>query len=380
MKKLFSIILAFAMLFSLCSVTAFAAVTGDGSEENPYLVSSEAELNEAINNASGTNNHIKVTADITLTSSRYIRKSVVIDFNKKTVTGNHLIMISADSVTVKNGVFSNTMGIQFSGSSDFVIENMEIIGEDFYLLRISNSSGTIHNCYVETTEYYAANFMADEMERYEETNEVFAYSVVATQLDMIGSGRAYILSNQLAETIPLPEPGDQVLYRPHAYYNFTLDGKVISDENSGVNQNCDSPTYIGGYNRDWLIDSRDVNVVYDVDPTYTVTIPAEVTLGETATVSAENVILPKGKEVNVSVESDFTVKNANGTTLSYKMQKDNANGDEISTGQTVLTVNPDTASTGQQKIYFSLPNEKIKHPGEYKGTVTFNVAVKEVQQ
>ena len=54
---------------------------------------------------------------------------------------------------------------------------------------------------------------------------------------------------------------------------------------------------------------RSATVEYNVDPTYTVTIPATVALGETATIKAENVVVTKGKQVEVALTNakGFTV-------------------------------------------------------------------------
>ena len=43
-------------------------------------------------------------------------------------------------------------------------------------------------------------------------------------------------------------------------------------------------------------------ITYQVAPTYTVTIPAAVTLGESATISAENVVVEKGKQFLIYIK------------------------------------------------------------------------------
>ena len=118
---------------------------------------------------------------------------------------------------------------------------------------------------------------------------------------------------------------------------------------------------------------RSVTVEYNVDPTYTVTIPATVALGETATIKAENVVVAKGKQVEVALTNanGFTVATPQGAELGYTVK----NGETIvNEGDTVLTVNPDNGKTGETTLTFTTP-ETVKFAGDYTGTVTFTVAV-----
>lgn len=121
----------------------------------------------------------------------------------------------------------------------------------------------------------------------------------------------------------------------------------------------------------------DTSVSYSVAPTYTVTIPATVTLGETATISAENVRVNKGYEVNVKLtstsaaEGAFVVKSDEGAELLYTVQ--NA-GTDVKVGNTVLTVNPENGASGSTTLSFIAPTD-ITYAGTYTGTVTFTVSV-----
>ena len=118
---------------------------------------------------------------------------------------------------------------------------------------------------------------------------------------------------------------------------------------------------------------RSVTVEYNVDPTYTVTIPATVALGETATIKAENVVVAKGKQVEVALTNanGFTVATPQGAELGYTVK----NGETIvNEGDTVLTVNPDGGKTGETTLTFTTP-ETVKFAGDYTGTVTFTIAV-----
>ena len=116
-----------------------------------------------------------------------------------------------------------------------------------------------------------------------------------------------------------------------------------------------------------------VTVEYTVNPTYTVTIPATVALGETATIKAENVVVAKGKQVEVALTNanGFTVATPQGAKLGYTVK----NGETtVNEGDTVLTVNPDNGKTGETTLTFTTP-ETVKFAGDYTGTVTFTIAV-----
>ena len=116
-----------------------------------------------------------------------------------------------------------------------------------------------------------------------------------------------------------------------------------------------------------------VTVEYNVDPTYTVTIPATVALGETATIKAENVVVAKGKQVEVALTNanGFTVATPQGAELGYTVK----NGETIvNEGDTVLTVNPENGKTGETTLTFTTP-ETVKFAGDYTGSVTFTIAV-----
>ena len=118
---------------------------------------------------------------------------------------------------------------------------------------------------------------------------------------------------------------------------------------------------------------RSVTVEYNVDPTYTVTIPAMVALGETATIKAENVVVPKGKQVEVALTNanGFTVATPQGAELGYTVK----NGETtVNEGDAVLTVNPTSGKTGEATLKFVAP-ETAQFAGDYTGTIIFTIAV-----
>ncbi len=120
-------------------------------------------------------------------------------------------------------------------------------------------------------------------------------------------------------------------------------------------------------------ETKSTTVTYQVDPTFTVTIPATVALGETATIKAENVVVAKGKQVEVALTNanDFKITTPQGASLTYTVK----NGETtVNEGDTVLTVNPDNGKTGETTLTFTTP-ETVKFAGDYTGTVTFTIAV-----
>ena len=118
-----------------------------------------------------------------------------------------------------------------------------------------------------------------------------------------------------------------------------------------------------------------IAVRYQVAPTYTVTIPATVTLGETAKIEVENVVVEKGKQVEVALTNanDFKVATPEGAELTYTVKNGEA---EVAEGDTVLAVNPKDGTTGETTLSFVAPTT-IQYAGKYEGTVTFTVAVKD---
>ncbi len=136
--------------------------------------------------------------------------------------------------------------------------------------------------------------------------------------------------------------------------------------------------YIGYPVQSWQSDERTLALTYTIDPTYMVTIPSEVTLGGTATVKAENVVLEYGKQLEIALtatndaDNAFKVTNGGSGVLIYEVTK---GSNPVSIGDTVLTVNPKTASTGTETLSVSKPIGTPQYSGDYSGTITFTVSV-----
>jgi len=122
------------------------------------------------------------------------------------------------------------------------------------------------------------------------------------------------------------------------------------------------------------------NVSYDVQPTYTVSIPAAVTLSDadvTADITASNVILEDGKQIKVDLTvasntasgSTFNAKNGNSA-VTYTITGDKA----IAVGDTVATF----AANGSKTLTFSAANKSAATvAGTHTETLTFGISVED---
>ena len=111
-----------------------------------------------------------------------------------------------------------------------------------------------------------------------------------------------------------------------------------------------------------------------VDPTYTVTIPAAVTEGESFKVSATGVVLNTDQTLTVTLQSDFKFKNEQGAELDFTIN----DGAIVNNAQLIsVTGNGDK----NNPLSFTTENlvveiaEEAKYSGTYQGTITFTIAV-----
>ena len=122
-------------------------------------------------------------------------------------------------------------------------------------------------------------------------------------------------------------------------------------------------------------------VSFNVDPTYTVTIPATVELQkveDNGTVTYENdytltaqagVRLKKGEYIEVTVASDFEMTTTEGATLAYTITKDAAALVDS------IVAEFDTDKAAQTSVIHIAANDP-DFAGEYTDTVTFTLTVK----
>ena len=124
------------------------------------------------------------------------------------------------------------------------------------------------------------------------------------------------------------------------------------------------------------------NVSYNVDPSYTVSIPAAVTLGGadvTADITASDVILEDGKQIKVDLTaasntasgSTFNAKNGDST-VTYTITGDEA----IAVGDTVATF----TANGSKTLTFSAADKSAATvAGAHTETLTFGISVESVK-
>jgi len=108
-------------------------------------------------------------------------------------------------------------------------------------------------------------------------------------------------------------------------------------------------------------------------PTYTVTVPAGVRLGETAVITAQDLALNEGESVRVWLTGTGETDNAfrlhsTSNTLIYTVTQD---GEPVGIGTEVLNAAPGEAQSAE--LSFGLP-EGRPLPGTYLGTVEFTIS------
>ena len=123
-------------------------------------------------------------------------------------------------------------------------------------------------------------------------------------------------------------------------------------------------------------------VSFNVDPTYTVTIPAKVELQKIDTdgaITYENdytitaeagVRLKKGEYIEVTIASDYVMQTPQGATLAYAITAENV---AVINNGVVAEFATDKA---EQTATIHIAANDPDYAGEYKDTVTFTVAVK----
>ena len=116
-----------------------------------------------------------------------------------------------------------------------------------------------------------------------------------------------------------------------------------------------------------------------VDPTYTVTIPAAVTEGESFKVSATGVVLNTDQTLTVTLQSDFTLTNEQGAELGFKIN----DGAIVNNTQLISVTGNGDKNTPLAKDSEALRiqvAEEAKYSGAYTGTITFIIAVNTAEQ
>lgn len=124
--------------------------------------------------------------------------------------------------------------------------------------------------------------------------------------------------------------------------------------------------------------SANTTVTYGVEMSYIVTVPDSVVIDAeeltgSATVTASNVMLSAGYQLNVTLNSDFTLTDASNTnnTLGYTVKN---NGVTVASGDVVLFVESGDTDGASTILALNLNSEPTK-AGAYSDVMTFGVSV-----
>ncbi|SFD29524.1 hypothetical protein [Ruminococcus albus] len=130
--------------------------------------------------------------------------------------------------------------------------------------------------------------------------------------------------------------------------------------------------------------SNSTDVKYSVDPSYTVVIPASITLSDTAATSASISVdetakpfkLAKGQKLSVKIANedtnDFKVTNADDS-LDYTVT---AGSETLAKGSTAAEFSNDD-KTDKTLTFSKMDSTLAKYAGDYTGTLTFDIAVED---
>lgn len=161
---------------------------------------------------------------------------------------------------------------------------------------------------------------------------------------------------------------------------YSLDGKNYSEEIPKAAAGEHSVWYRVEVNGNYISEKRiKVNVVHD--PAYTITIPESVNIdGGKAEFKAENVTLPDGAKINITVDGDntesgqttFNAKNeAGNSTVSYTIKNGSA---DVADGGIALTF----TEGGTQTLSFAKKADSTPtYAGKHTETLTFGVKLED---
>lgn len=146
-----------------------------------------------------------------------------------------------------------------------------------------------------------------------------------------------------------------------------LSSMTISAKAEEVNQDTPTPQEVG------------TAVEFNVDPTYSVTIPTNIVLSKqsdasyagSGTISTAAIRLHKYATIDVTLESDFEMTTTQGAIQDYEVML----GDEtvgLENGATIAKF--DTSETAQS-VQLNYTAANPKYAGEYSDTVVFSIAM-----
>ena len=160
--------------------------------------------------------------------------------------------------------------------------------------------------------------------------------------------------------------GDLITVNAQPAEGYAIRAIVIVDENGkelAVGETFSMPD-----------SSITVRVSFMVIPTYTVTIPATVSLNsQPMTLAVNDVVMEAGMKLQVILHTDLTVRTAEGAVNTYSI-----NGGTVTDGSAVLSVDgggtPESPKNNAVDLYFARDAEP-QYSGEYKGTISFTIRI-----
>lgn len=116
------------------------------------------------------------------------------------------------------------------------------------------------------------------------------------------------------------------------------------------------------------------NIYYDVTPSFTITIPENVILGETVAITASDVLIAEGTDIQVRivgtndlVENTFIVTRGSES-LTYSVT--NEAGDQTYLIDSIIA---NFTTNGSKNIKFSTPTQTPVYAGLYYGSISFDI-------
>ena len=394
-KRILSVLITVVMLIGMLPTAVFAVEATYDLWVGGVQVTSANKDNIVVPDANGSAKYDPTTNTLTLNNFSYTNAAgvdaIISDGMNLTIVlkGENAFSVGGMGICVENG----TLTISDSDEDDTVGSLEMISGLDAFAPAIY-SGGSIS---IDGVELLAACDGASST-RTDPTFAIFSETVsikdstVTVRVLNVQNGLAIMASTLTVKNSTVEANGTYGAILDSATFSHsgvsglvpTLNGDHVvyaGNDNTassvGDDAKDDAATYANKYVRiapaEPETETKSTTITYQVDPTFTVTIPATVALGETATIKAENVVVAKGKQVEVALTNanGFTVATPQGAELGYTVK----NGETtVNEGDIVLTVNPDNGKTGETTLTFTTP-ETVKFAGDYTGTVTFTIAV-----